>query len=106
MNHVKQADSYVVNGYFPVHSMTLLDAILAFLDRDDRRAIIYAAMSVELIAEKKIYEAGKPKTKGRLRESTVERPLHRQSLKVIGRPLRQDNLPLYEMVEKLYRTRK
>lgn len=105
MNHVKQADSHVVNGYFPVHSMTLLDALLAFLDRDDRRAIIHAAMSVELIAEKKIYEAGKPKTRGRSGESTVERLLHRQSIEVLGRSLRQDNLPLYQMIERLYRTR-
>jgi hypothetical protein len=105
MKHIKQADSNVLNGYFPVHAMMLLDAILAFLDRDDRRAIIYAAMSIELIAERKIYEAGKPKGKGPPRESTVERLLHRQSFETLSRSLRQDNLPLYQMIEKLYRTR-
>ena len=105
MKHVKQADSNLVNGYFPIHGMTLLDALLAFLDRDDRRAIIYAAISVELIAEKKIYEAGNPKTKGPSQESTVKRLLHRQSLEVLGRSLLQDNPPLYQMIEKLYRTR-
>ncbi len=31
MKHVKQVDSNIVNGFFPVHSMMLLDAILAFL---------------------------------------------------------------------------
>jgi hypothetical protein len=105
MKQVKQADSNVVNGYFPVHRMILLDAILAFLDRDDRRAIIYTAISVELISEKKIYEAGKPRGKGPPRESTVERLLHRQSLEVLGQSLLQDNPPLYQMIEKLYRTR-
>jgi hypothetical protein len=105
MKHVKQADSNIVNGYFPVHAMMLLGAILAFLDRDDRRAIIYAAMAVELIAERKIYEAGKPKRKGPSGESTVKRLLHRQALEVLGRSVLQDNPPLYQMIEKLYRTR-
>ncbi len=105
MNHIKQADSNIVKGYFPVHGMMLLDAILAFLDRDDRRTIIYAAMSVELISEKKIHESGKPKRKGRQGESTVERLLHRQSLEVLGKSLLQDNPSLYQMIEKLYRTR-
>ncbi len=62
-------------------------------------------MSVELIAERKLYEAGKPKGKGPPRESTVERLLHRQSLEMLGRSLRQDNPSLYLMIEKLYRTR-
>src|SRR5258708_23527535 len=105
MKHVKQADSNIVNDYYPVHRVILLDAILAFLDRDDRRVIIYAAMAVELISEKKIYEAGKPRGKGPPGESTVERQLHRQSLKVLGRSLLQDNPLLYQMIEKLYRTR-
>lgn len=105
MKHIKQADSNVVNGYFPVNAMMLLDAVLAFLDRDDRRAIIYAAMSIKLIAERKIYEAGKPNGKRPPRESTVERLLHRQSFEALGRSLRQENLPLYQMIEKLYRTR-
>jgi hypothetical protein len=105
LNHVKQADSNIVNGYFPIHAMTLLDALLAFLDRDDRRVIIYTAMSVELIAERKLFEAGKPKRKGRTGASNVERLLHFQALEVLGKSLRQDNPALYHMIEKLYRTR-
>lgn len=105
MNHVKQADSNILNHYFPVHGMILLDALLAFLDRDDRRTIIYATMAIELISEKKLEGAGKPKRKGRQGESTVERLLHRQSLEVLGRSLLQDNPSLYQMIEKLYRTR-
>ncbi len=105
MKHVKQADSDMIHNYFPVHSMILLDAILAFIDRDDRRTIIYSAMSIEVIAEKKLEKAGKPKRKGSSGRSTVERLLHNQSLEVLGRSLRQDNPSLYQMIEKLYRTR-
>lgn len=103
--HIEQADNNILNKYFPVYSMVLLDAVHAFLDRDDRRTIIYAAMSIEIIAEKKIYEAGNPKKKGLPGESTIEKRLHRQALETLGRSLLQDNPSLYQMVEKLYRTR-
>jgi hypothetical protein len=62
-------------------------------------------MSVELIAERKLYEAGKSKRKGRSGVSNVERLLHRQALETLGKSLLQDNPSLYHMIEKLYRTR-
>lgn len=103
--YVEQADSNIVSGHFPIHRMVLLDAILAFLDRDDRRAVLYAAMAVEILSEKKIDEAGIPNGRGRSGESTIEKRLHRQALQAFGRSLKDENPTLYQQAEKLYRTR-
>jgi len=104
-DHIEQADRTIVNGYLPVPRMVLLDAVLAFLDRDDRRAVLYAAMAVEILAEKKIDEAGIPKGRGRPGESTIEKRLHRQAQAAFGRSLKVENPTLYQLAEKLYRTR-
>lgn len=58
--NVEQVESNIVNSYLLAYRMVLLDAVLAFLNRDDRRAFLYAAMAVEILSEKKIYEAGTP----------------------------------------------
>jgi Apea-like HEPN len=104
-DHIEQADRNIVNGYFPIPRMVLLDAVLAFLDRDDRRALLYAAMAVEILAEKKIDEAGIANRRGRPGESTIEKRLHRQAREAFGRSLKVENPTLYQQAEKLYHTR-
>ncbi len=104
-DHIEQADSNIVNGYLPIPRMVLLDAVLAFLDRDDRRAVLYAAMAVEILSEKKLDEAGIPNRRGRPGESTIEKRLHRQAQEAFGRSLKVENPKLYQLAEKLYRTR-
>lgn len=100
--HLEQADNNILHHRLPIYSMALLDAVHAFFDRDDRRTIIYAAMSIELISENKL---GNPTGKGPRKETTIAKRLHRQAMELLGRSLQQDNLTLYQTAEKLYRTR-
>lgn len=100
--HVEQADEMLLKRQIPASRLVLLDAVHAFIDRDDRRTILYAAMAIEILAETKL---GPLKGKGRIGESTIEKRLHRQALQVLGRSLQHENPDLYRHVEKLYRTR-
>lgn len=104
-HHIERADANILKGYLPLYQTVLLDAVLAFWDRDDRRAILYAAMAIEILVERKLKEANKPRGKGPRKESTIEKLLHRQAKKIHGKSLKDENPELYHLAEKLYRTR-
>ena len=83
----------------------LLDAVLAFLDRDDRRTILYATMAIEIIAKTKLHAANQPTQRVPRGQQSIEWLLHHRSLVVLGRSLQHDQPRLYQLAQRVYRTR-
>jgi hypothetical protein len=105
ISHVQQADALILAGGPELHKSVLSDAVLAFLDRDDWRTVLYAALSLEIISETKLRHSASDQRRGRKGETTVERLLHRRPLEAIGRSLKEENPHLFREAEHLYRTR-
>ncbi len=130
--NVKTADTTLINNNLPVFGTLLLDAILAYMENDYRRAILYAALSAETVATTKLEEAynrllqpGDPHETIRLvffsrkKETIVKDPvyrflsdrggftqlIHELPLYLFRRSLLIENEQLYQKAEKLYRTR-
>ncbi len=129
---VKTADTTLINNNLPVFGTLLLDAILAYMESDYRRAILYAALSAETVATTKLEEAynrflqaGDPEGTIRLvsfsrnKETIVKDPvytflsdrgsfrqlIHELPLYLFRRSLLIENEQLFQKAEKLYRTR-
>jgi hypothetical protein len=130
--NIKAADTTLVNKSLPVFYTLLLDAILAYMEHDYRRAILYAAISAETVANIRLDEAydkilheGDPQQTIRLitipqkKESIVKDPIyeylsnktdfkqliHERPLYLFRRSLLIENEQLYQAANKLYRTR-
>ena len=95
---VQQADAAMLRGEPPLAAGVLLDAVLASMDHDDRRTILYAAMAVEILATTKLQVTRTPR-------GAVAYLFDHQPLKVLGRSLRQEDPSLYAQIGRLYRTR-
>lgn len=131
MQHLEGADTLPSALSVPVYQTLLLDAILALIDQDYRRALLYAAMSVETVAATKLDEAYEaalseandptlrivPLKQGKemvnkdpvyefLKSKTAfHLLLHERSLYVLGKSLKIEDEPLFQEANKLYRTR-
>ena len=92
--HLEEVATYLPNFKPPVFDTILLDAIRAFSDGDYRRAILYSAMSVEIIAATKLSS-----------RANFAQLLHERSLHILNKSLLIDNEQLYQTARKLYRTR-
>jgi hypothetical protein len=131
--HLLAADAEIVNKTIPVHEIMLLDAIHALKEHDYRRAILYAAISIEIVAATKLSDVyktivTKAEAASALRiisrvqargELTVKDPvyeflfeksrlserLHEVPLYLIGRSLLEEDETLYQGACRLYRTR-
>lgn len=104
-SHVEQADAGMLQGDPPLYGSILCDAVLAFLDRDDRRTVLYAAMAVETIAKTMLSAGGSLLGQKQRSEPTALWLLHRQSSAVLGRSLKTDDPALFRQAERLFRTR-
>lgn len=98
--HVEHADKGIVAGDPPLYAGVLLDAAEAYLARDDRRTVLYAAMAVEMIARAKV---GLPPKRNK--GSNFQQLLGDLPLKTLGRSLEVEKPILYAQAEHLYRTR-
>jgi hypothetical protein len=130
--HVMIANTTLINNNLPVYGTLLLDAILAYMESDYRRAILYAALSAETVATTKLEEAynkllqtGDPEDNIRLvsfsrkKETVLKDPvykflfdrgsfrelIHELPLYLFKRSLLIENEKLYQKADKLYRTR-
>jgi len=131
--HVESADQLICNKNLPLYSTLLLDAISAIVFGDYRRAILYAAISVETMARVRQDEEynlllQEGDTPGMLRlvsckqrdgshvtkdpiyeyfESKLEFKilLHERSLYILKRSLLIEDESLYHHAMKLYKTR-
>ncbi|HUY79500.1 MAG TPA: hypothetical protein VMV29_22205 [Ktedonobacterales bacterium] len=103
--HIEQADVAYLAGSPPLYGDVLLDAVQAFLERDDRRVILYSTMSIEIVAKAKLQLARGPRRKQQDDGSTVEMLLDRLPQQVFGRSLRSDLPILFQQAKCLYRTR-
>jgi hypothetical protein len=131
---LKIADEFLLTGELPVYGTLLLDAIHALQQNDYRRAILYAAFSVESLAASKLDEIyssfltnGDPTNMLRIitvqtREGSIKKDpiyeslsaksrndfsqlLHERSLYLERRSLRIENESLYQQAIKLHSTR-
>ena len=130
--HVKVADTTLINNNLPVYGTLLLDSILAYMESDYRRAILYAALSAETVATTKLEEVynrflQEKDPEGTIRlvsfsrkkETIVKDPvykflfdkggftqlIHELPLYLFRRSLFIENEQLYQKAEKLYHTR-
>lgn len=129
--HLIAADSAPDNFIVPVFDIVLLDAISAFSNSDYRRAILYAAMAIEIVANTKLEEAyeraiqesptdlriicfhqagGTTIKKDPIYESLSEatnfsKALHERPLYLLKKSLLVENDVLYKTALKLYKTR-
>jgi hypothetical protein len=127
------ASTYPSDFTPPAFDTILLDAIDAFADQDYRRAILYSAMSVEIVAATKLDEAyeslilvanassdfriisipqagERVAVKDPIYEYLTSRTdfaqmLHERPLYILSKSLLVDNESLYQTARKLYRTR-
>ncbi|MCL4872270.1 MAG: hypothetical protein KJ063_25195 [Anaerolineae bacterium] len=132
-NHLLIADAEIVNLATPIYEKLLLDAIHAFRDRDYRRALLYAAISIESLTATKLdgiyadvtqgristkdlrvisstQKGGIPVLKDPVYEFLFEKGkfaerLHQIPLYLTGKSLFVENEALYQKAIKLYRTR-
>ena len=103
---VEQSDTSTCNNALFIPHSILVDALQAFLERDDRRTILYAAMAVEILANTKLIDAGKkPNDKLKRGESYVAAYFDRLSSQLLGKSLKQDNQTLFDNISRLYNTR-
>lgn len=131
--HLLAADIEIVSKSTPIHEKLILDAIHAFRDRDYRRALLYAAISIESLAAKKLDEVYSTVTQQQsppnnlrvisrtqagsaivskdpvyeflFNKSRFAERLHEVPLYLMGKSLLVENEPLYHKAIKLYRTR-
>ena len=130
---VEAATTHPIDFTPPTFDTILLDAIRALTDGDYRRAILYAAMSVEIIAATTLDEvytstikqgnasgniriAAIPQTDGRTifkdpvyeylsNKTDFAQLLHERPLYLLNRSLLIENTQLYQTALKLYRTK-
>lgn len=102
---LSQANQAMAFGAPPLFADVLLDAVLAFLDRDDRRTILYATMAIEIIAKTKLHAADQPTPRVPNRQQSIEWLLHERSQAVLGRSLQRDQPRVYQLAQRVYRTR-
>lgn len=103
--HLARASQKMASGAPPLFADVLLDAVLAFLDRDDRRTILYATMAIEIIAKAKLHAANQPTPRVPRGHQSIEWLLHHQPQAVLGRSLQHDQPRLYQLAQRVYRTR-
>ena len=127
------ADENLLTKKIQVYEELLLDAIHAFKDKDYRRTLLYAAISIETIAATKLDETYKeivqkgdnkialrivsfvprggtkvikdPVYKFLFNKSRFAERLHEVPLYLMGRSILLENEPLYQKAIKLYKTR-
>jgi hypothetical protein len=127
---IKIADATLFNDTLPVYGTLLLDAILAFMESDYRRSILYAAIAAETMAStilentyKTFLKSGDPThtirllslpPKGDIKDPIYDylssktdfvQLIHQLPLYLLRRSLLVENEQLYQNAKKLYATR-